>query len=288
MNVRIIPRLDIKGPNLVKGIHFEGLRVLGKPERFARHYYENGADELLYYDAVASLYGRNSLLETVRRTADEVFIPLCVAGGLRTVEDIRAVLRSGADKVSVNTAAVARPELIREASRAFGSSTLVISIEAMRKPQGGYEVYTDFGRQATGIDANDWALRAVELGAGELLVTSIEMEGTGKGYDVALTRRIAEAVPVPVIAAGGAGTSQHVVEVVRDGWADAVCAASLLHYRCARRFAVDPGEFADEGNIQSLRRGPQFAAVSDTDLPELKRHLQAAGISCRQATGGRV
>src|SRR6185503_14449232 len=143
MNVRIIPRLDIKGPNLVKGIHLEGLRVLGKPEHFARYYYENGADELIYMDAVASLYGRNSLVDIIERTSREIFIPLTVGGGLRSVDDIRTVLRAGADKVSLNTAAIRRPELIREAARAFGSSTIVVSIEAIRRPDGSYEAYTD-------------------------------------------------------------------------------------------------------------------------------------------------
>src|SRR2546421_3866911 len=152
-NIRIIPKLDIKGPNLVKGIHLEGLRVLGKPEAFSRFYYEQGADELIYMDAVASLYGRNSLLDIVARTAKEVLIPLCVGGGLRSVEDIRAVLRAGADKVSINTEAVRRPELIREASRAFGSSTVVVSIEAIRGSNGSYECCTDYGRQRTGLDA---------------------------------------------------------------------------------------------------------------------------------------
>ncbi len=166
MTIRIIPRLDIKGPNLVKGIHFEGLRVLGKPEYFARYYYENGADELLYMDAVASLYGRNSLLDIVEKTAREIFIPLTVGGGLRSVEDIRAVLRAGADKVSLNTAAIARPELIREASRAFGSSTIVVSIEAIRMPNGQYEAYVNYGRDRTNINVFDWAKQAVELGAG--------------------------------------------------------------------------------------------------------------------------
>src|SRR3954454_2811738 len=145
----IIPRLDIKGPNLVKGIHMEGLRVLGKPEHFARHYYESGADELIYMDAVASLYGRNSLLDIVTRTAREIFIPLCVGGGLRTIDDIRTVLRAGADKVSLNTAVIARPEFIREASKQFGSSTIVVSIEAIRHPDGHYEAFTDNGREST-------------------------------------------------------------------------------------------------------------------------------------------
>lgn len=285
MNVRIIPRLDIKGPNLVKGVHFEGLRVLGKPERFARHYYETGADELVYYDAVASLYGRNSLVDIVRRTADEIFIPLTVGGGLRSVEDIRAVLRAGADKVSINTAAVARPELIRDASRAFGSSTIVVSIEAVRSAKGGYEVHTDYGRQHTGLDALEWAKRVVELGAGELMVTSIDREGTGQGFDLELTRAIADAVPVPVIAGGGAGSGEHVTQVVRDGRADAVCLASILHYRYVQHCSYDPGEYAEEGNLEGLRKGSRFTKIKDASLPEIKRALLDAGLACRPVEG---
>jgi cyclase len=284
--VRIIPRLDIKGPNLVKGVHFEGLRVLGKPERFARHYYETGADELIYMDAVASLYGRNSLLEIVRRTADEIFIPLTVGGGLRSVEDIRKVLRAGADKVSINTAAVQRPELIREASRSFGSSTILVSIEAIRQPDGGYEICTDFGRQTTGIQALDWARRAVDLGAGELMVTSIDREGTGQGYDLNLVRSISEAVPVPVIAAGGAGKADHVREVILDGRADAVCVASLLHYRYVKECRYQPGEFEGEGNIESLRKGATFSKIESTSLAELKPWLAGHGVRCRTSESG--
>ena len=287
MNVRIIPRLDIKGPNLVKGVHFEGLRVLGKPERFARHYYETGADELVYYDAVASLYGRNSLVDIVRRTADEIFIPLTVGGGLRSVEDIRSVLRAGADKVSLNTAAVARPELIRDASRAFGSSTIVISIEATRTSKGGYEVHTDYGRQSTGLDALEWAKRVVELGAGELMVTSIDREGTGQGFDLELTRSIADAVPVPVIAGGGAGSGEHIAQVVREGRADAVALASILHYRYVQHCTYDPGEYAEEGNLEGLKKGARFTKIKDASLPEVKRGLLDAGITCRPVEEGR-
>ena len=194
MAFRIIPRLDIKGPNLVKGIHLEGLRVLGKPERFARFYYETGADELFFMDMVASLYGRNQLTDIVKQTAREIFIPLCVGGGLRSVDDIRTVLRAGADKVSLNTSALARPDFVREAAKTFGSSTIVVSIEAIRQPDGHYECFTDCGRQATGVDAFVWALRAAELGAGELSVTAVDREGTGRGYDLELTRRIAQSV----------------------------------------------------------------------------------------------
>ena len=289
MNLRVIPRLDIKGPNLVKGIHFEGLRVLGKPEDFARHYYESGADELIYMDAVASLYGRNSLTDIVERTSRQIFIPLTVGGGLRSVDDIREVLRAGADKVSLNTAAVKRPELIAEASRAFGSSTVVVSIEAIRRPDGSYEAYVDFGREPTGLDACAWAVRAVELGAGELVVTSIDREGTGSGYDVALTRRIAESVPVPVIAAGGAGTLAHVCAVALEGKADAVSMASLLHYNFIRHRRYEEGAFAEEGNVEFLqgRRGERvFSRSQDVALPEIKAALIAAGVAYRPAAAG--
>jgi imidazole glycerol-phosphate synthase subunit HisF len=279
--IRIIPRLDIKGPNLVKGIHLEGLRVLGKPEHFARYYYENGADELLYMDAVASLYNRNNLLHIVERTAREVFIPLTVGGGLRSVEDIRAVLRAGADKVSLNTAAIRRPELIREAAKAFGSSTIVVSIEAIKQKDGTYKCYTDCGRQETGIDAFEWAVRAAELGAGEILVTSVDREGTGLGFDLELTRRIAEAVSIPVIACGGAGKPEHVYDVITKGRAQAVCIASMFHYNYVKHFPPDLSEFKEEGNLEFIRRRLQWNRIQDTTLPELKRYLVDRGVDCR-------
>jgi len=282
VNVRIIPRLDIKGPNLVKGIHLEGLRVLGKPEYFARFYYENGADELIYMDAVASLYGRNSLLEIVERTAKDIFIPLCVGGGLRTVDDIRAVLRAGADKVSINTAAIRRPELIREASRSFGSSTIVIGIEAFGHPDGSYEPYVNYGRDRTGLDAVEWAMRAAELGAGEILVTSINQEGTGKGFDISLIRRIAEAVPIPVIAHGGAGKPSDIFDAFTEGRADAVSIASILHYQCLEQVRADEKEFVAEGNIEFLRRGGTFSKIQPSSLPEIKEYIASRGVACRQ------
>jgi len=279
--IRIIPRLDIKGPNLVKGVHLEGLRVLGKPEHFARYYYENGADELCYMDAVASLYGRNSLLDIIQRTAREIFIPLTVGGGIRSVEDIRAVLRAGADKVSLNTAALRQPDLIREASRAFGSSTIVVSIEAIRQPDGKYLAYTDCGREETGMDAVDWAMRAAALGAGELLVTSVDREGTGKGFDVELTRRIAECVPIPVIASGGAGRLEHVYEVIHEGRADAVSVASLLHYNYVKQLLTPEQEFSREGNTEFLRRGKASSWIEDAPLPQIKEYLVDHGVDCR-------
>lgn len=281
MLVRVIPKLDIKGPNLVKGVQFEGLRVLGKPWDFARHYYEGGADELFYMDAVASYYGRNSLLEIVERTAAEIMIPLSVGGGLRNLDDIRTVLRAGADKVALNTAAVNRPRLISEAANAFGSSTITVMVEALKHDDGRYEAYVDYGRQETGLDAFAWARRAAELGAGELIVTSINREGTGEGYDLELTRRIAESVGIPVIAAGGAGRPEHVAQVVKEGRADAVCLASLLHYECVRALSYGQEDFRGEGNIEHLLSQRGYSRVRAVSIAELKDHLRGQGIACR-------
>ena len=281
MGVRVIPRLDIKGPNLVKGIHLEGLRVLGKPERFAKHYYENGADELFYMDAVASLYGRNSLNDIIRRTAQEVSIPLTVGGGLRSVDDIRDVLRAGADKVAINTAAIARPELIREAANKFGSSTIVVSIETIRQPNGTHMAYTDCGRNETGLDAYEWALRAAELGAGELIITSVDREGTGKGYDLALTRRISEAVSIPVIACGGAGSIDDVRAVITEGKADAISIASCLHYDFLKTYDALGENYSGEGNTEFLKKQRGFGKINGFSLPGLKQHLYDSGVDCR-------
>ncbi|MCC7484470.1 MAG: imidazole glycerol phosphate synthase subunit HisF [Burkholderiales bacterium] len=229
--IRLIARLDIKGPNLIKGIHLEGLRVVGDPGEHARRYYAEGADELIYMDAVASLYGRNSLKDIVSRTARDVFIPLTVGGGVRSIEDVRELLRAGADKVAVNTAAVKRPGLVAELARVFGSQCVIASIEAKETGPGRWEAYTDNGRERTGLDAVEWARRVVALGAGEILLTSVDREGTRRGCDVALTRAVAGAVPVPVIASGGIGSVEHLIEVCTRGRADAVAMAGVLHYR---------------------------------------------------------
>lgn len=230
-NVRLIARLDIKGPNLIKGIRLEGLRVVGDPYTYARSYYENGADELLYIDIVASLYNRNSLSDIVRYTARDIFIPLTVGGGIRTIDDVKSLLRSGADKVAINTAAVARPELISEVSRRFGSQCMVLSIEAKRTSAGTWEAYTDNGRERTGLDVVEWVQRGVELGAGEILLTSVDQEGTRKGFDLELIKAVADAVPIPVIASGGMGEPSHLIEAVQQGHADAVAMADVLHYK---------------------------------------------------------
>ena len=250
MPLRIIARLDIKAPNLVKGMRLEGLRVLGKPADFAERYFEQGVDELYYQDIVASLYGRNSILDLVSEAAEQIFVPLTVGGGVRTVDDIRMLLRAGADKVSLNTAAIQRPELIAEAGRIFGRQCVVVAIEAIRQPDGHWKAFTDHGRQQTDWDAGDWALRAVELGAGELLLTSVDREGTRKGFDLELIRSIAPDVGVPLVVHGGAGSVEDVIRVARLG-VDGVALASVLHY----------------GTMQ---------------IPALKQRLAAEGIEVRQ------
>ncbi|MCS3765319.1 imidazole glycerol phosphate synthase subunit HisF [Bradyrhizobium centrosematis] len=229
--IRLIPRLDIKGANLIKGVHLEGLRVVGDPQVFARHYYEQGADELLYVDVVASLYGRNNLHEIVDRAARDIFVPLTVTGGIRSVDDVVMLLRSGADKIGVNTAATKRPELISEIAQKFGSQCIVLSIEAKKVANGRWEAYTDNGRERTGLDVIEWAKRGTELGAGEILLTSIDQEGTRAGFDLALIASVSSAVRVPVIASGGMGKLEDIGQVVFEGSADAVAVADVLHYQ---------------------------------------------------------
>ena len=232
-NIRLIARLDIKGPNLIKGIHLEGLRVMGAPNEHALRYYQQGADELLYMDCVASLYGRNNLREIVLSTARDVFVPMTVGGGIRSVEDATELLRCGADKVAVNTAAVANPKLISQIAHRFGSQCMVLSIEAKQIASGHWEAYTDNGRERTGLDVIEWVKRGVALGAGEILLTSVDQEGTRQGFDVPLVRAVTAEVSVPVIASGGMGKAEDLVEVVLQGQADAVAMADILHYRRA-------------------------------------------------------
>ena len=228
---RLIPRLDVKGPNLIKGIHLEGLQIIGNPQEFATEYYNQGADELIYMDIVASLYGRNNLVDIVQRTAQHVFIPMTVGGGIRSTEDVKTILRAGADKVAINTAAINRPELITEVARQFGSQCMVLSIAAQRVRKGFWEAYTDNGRERTGKDVVEWAIRGLELGAGEILLTSVDQEGTGKGFDCELVKQVSESVSIPVIASGGMGTPQHLIDVCQLGKADAVAMADILHYK---------------------------------------------------------
>lgn len=228
--LRLIPRLDIKNNTVVKGIHLEGLRVVGRPDELAHRYYQQGADELLYVDAVASLYERNSLTEIIKAAAQRIFVPLTVGGGIRKIEDITQILHSGADKVAINTAGIREPEFLRRAVRKFGSQCIVLSVQAKRRGPGQWEAYTETGRQRTHRDALDWIRQAQELGVGEVLMTSVDAEGTKKGFDLELINAAARLCSVPLIVSGGAGSPEHVRDVLRLPGVEAAAAASIYHY----------------------------------------------------------
>lgn len=247
---RIIPCLDVKDGRVVKGVNFVNLVDAGDPVACAKAYDSAGADELVFLDITASSDGRDTVVDMVRQVAKEVFIPFTVGGGIRTVEDFRTLLNAGADKVAVNSAAVRRPELIREAAEKFGSQCVVCAIDAKRKDAGGWEVYLNGGRINTGIDAVSWAAQAEQLGAGEILLTSMDCDGTKAGYDLELTKTVSQSVQIPVIASGGAGRMEHFLDAFTEGAADAVLAASLFHFK-------------------------------EIEIIDLKRYLKGHGISVR-------
>jgi cyclase len=252
---RVIPCLDVHDGQVTRGVQFGkfetgGLRNVGDPVMLALRYNEQGADEMVFFDITASAQGRKSMVEVIERVADECFMPLTVGGGIRTVDDMHTMLRAGADKTSINSSALANPELIRAGAEKFGSQCIVVSIDAKKVAPDRWEVFAKGGRQATGLDAIEWARRAVKLGAGEIVLNSIDADGTKQGFDLVITRRISESVGVPVVASGGAGTLQHMADVLLEGRADAVLAASIFHF----------GEFS---------------------MGEVKKHLAAQGIPVR-------
>ena len=253
LKMRVIPCLDVKDGRVVKGVNFVDLREAGDPVEAAKAYDKAGADELCFLDITATHENRGTMFDVVRRTAEQCFMPLTVGGGVRTLDDIRNLLLAGADKVSINSAAVVRRELVKEAAEKFGSQCIVIAIDAKEVAPGKFEIFTHGGRQETGIDAVEFAREVTTLGAGEILLTSMDRDGTGKGFNLALTRAVADAVSIPVIASGGVGTLDHLVEGIRDGHATAVLAASIFHF----------GTFT---------------------IGQAKAHMAAAGIAMRMTT----
>lgn len=283
--VRVIPRLDIKGPNLVKGIHLEGLRVIGNPSEFAHHYYNSGADELIFMDVVASLYERNSLHDIIRETAKDIFIPITVGGGVRSLADIQNILKAGADKVAINTAAIRMPKLIEEASRAFGASTIVATVEAIRQPNGEYLAFVDNGRESTGVKVLEWVRRLEELGAGEIMITSVDREGTGQGYDIELIQSVVLSVDIPVVAHGGVGRKKDVVDLATKVDVSAVAMASIFHYAHVQEtFDKAHGESqvaTSEGNREFLTSKGSFNKIKGATIFEVKSALKENGVDCR-------
>lgn len=229
-NVRVITRLDIKGPNVVKPVMTEALRIVGNPRKLAYRYYKEGADEIVYMDIVASLYGRNLDLDQLRTVTEDIFIPITVGGGIRSIGDINNALRAGADKVAINTYAITHPEFLKEAVETFGAQCIVLAVDAKKQPDGMYEPYTNGGREKTGREVVPWVRKAISMGVGEVFIASIDREGTHEGYDIGLVKSIASFSPVSVIAHGGAGALTSTLEVINDGDADAISVSSIFHY----------------------------------------------------------
>lgn len=247
--IRLVARLDIKGKNLIKGVHLEGLRVIGDPNEYALKYYQQGIDELIYMDAVASLYGRNNLADIIKKTSENIFIPMTVGGGIRTINDVSQILRAGADKVAVNTAAVECPKLITEIANRFGSQCMVLSVEAKQNEFNSWEVLTNNGRERTGINVVEWIENGIKMGAGEILLTSVDREGTRKGFDLKLIEAVSKVATVPLIVSGGMGSTKDMSDAVQVG-ADAIAVADILHYG---RLTPDKLKFEAEGYGLNLR-----------------------------------
>lgn len=278
---RIIAKLDIKGPDLVKGIHLEGLRVLGNPNFFAKEYYTDLVDELIYQDVVASLYQRNNILDIVNKTSKNIFIPLTVGGGIKSIDDIKMALKVGADKISMNTAAVKNPEIINNAANTFGSSTIVISIEASKNNKGEYMVFTDNGREETGKKVIDWAKEVFKRGAGEIILTSIDNEGTGSGFDNDFINKVSNKIDIQVIAHGGAGSKEDVLDVFQKTKASAVALSSILHYSKLKKVKnIDKKKLV--GNTEFLNNKIKNKNFKNCNIKELKKFLKKKSINIIQ------
>jgi cyclase len=283
-SIRIIPRIDVKGENVVKGVHLEGLRVVGCPSIFSSIYYQEFADEIIFMDTVASLYGRNNLHEIVANAASKIFIPMTVGGGVRSIEDVRMLLEHGADKVAINTALFSNPDLIKNVADNFGSSCMVVSIDVIKSDAGDYECLTENGRENTGVELFEWLEKVIHYGAGEILLTSVDNEGTGLGFDIKLVEKVSNFCPIPVIACGGAGKKEHVLDVINKTDTDAVALSSILHYDLANRGLDVESKEGNKGflknikgnNIKEIRKG-----ISSTTVIKLKNYLSENSINLR-------
>jgi imidazole glycerol-phosphate synthase subunit HisF len=275
---RIIARLDIKNSNLVKGIHLEGFRVIGDPMEFALSYYNQGADEIMFQDVVASLYERNQLFELITHVAKNIFIPITVGGGIRSLDDIQRILHSGADKVSINTQAIRDPNFIYEAAKTFGSSTISLNIETIKNESGDYLVYSESGREETGLELVNWINKVQDLGAGELIITSVDNEGTGKGFDLDLMNLVNDNSFVPVIAHGGGGNPKHIFELLKECQLDGVIVASMIHYDAIISTDLSPKE--EWGNTSFLNN-PSNLITHSGSLQSIKKILHKGGIDVR-------
>tara|TARA_Y100000590_G_scaffold468581_1_gene651842 strand:- start:27193 stop:28044 length:852 start_codon:yes stop_codon:yes gene_type:complete len=281
LKLRIISRLDIKGPNLVKGINFEGLRVLGDPKIFAKYYYEDGVDEILYQDTVASLYGRNSLKKLIEETVRDIFIPITVGGGIRSLEDIFTLLSSGADRVSINTAGFTNLNLLEDAVKEFGSSTIVSALEVIKdKETGKYMLFTDNGRNPTGRDVVSWAKILEEVGIGEIILTSVDNEGTGKGFDQDLIALLNDNISTPFIVHGGIGNKEQVLQAFKGLNLSSISCSSIFHYdfiKFNQSFTKKPSE----GNTTFLKSSQSPSFIESVSPNLLKEFLKSSGLDCR-------
>ncbi len=278
---RIVARLDIKGNQLCKGIHLEGLKYLGPASTFAKHYYEEKADELLFMDCVASLYQRNSLYEVIEETAKNIFIPLTVGGGIRSIADIQNVLNAGADKVAINTEFLKRPEFLEEAITHFGASTICVSIVTKRNLQGQSTCYINNGRDNTRKDALEWVNEINNAGAGEIILTSIDQEGTGLGYDMDLIKQISEITNIPLIVGGGAGNINHIEEGIKGAQVSGVSLASIIHYDAIKNIPELESTQAQESSFTILNEKKSFDKIEPASILEIKNQLIKQGIICR-------
>ena len=274
MNIRIISRLDIKRPNLVKGVQLEGLRPLGLPEKFAEFYYNEGADELFYQDIVASLYGQNALYELISKTSKNIFIPLTVGGGIRKIEEISKILRAGADKVSINSAAFSNPNLISKACKIFGSSTIAASIEVIKSSNGKYYAFTENGRNPTNQEVLEWSKKLEKMGVGEIILTSVDNEGLGIGFDIELVKKVIENVNLPVVIHGGAGNKKDILDLIRNTKVSGVAIASMFHYSYLRKLKKSIKSKNDNFNLS-------FTKFEDCSIKKLKKYLIKNRVKCK-------